>query len=181
MAKGEFDLDEASELLDALINSPPTWGPAVLMLGYIISSAFVAPLFFNGSWTDCWISALFGLAVGLLTYVSEKIPMFGNVFEMVVTIPIAVSAMALQPYVCFPAIVLSSVSYFHNLVVLLVFTNIYIDCHCVTRLFINLFCHGTSRKELNQWCRPFNLCHGIRSFLRFRYWLWLLYLALSPS
>jgi uncharacterized membrane protein YjjP (DUF1212 family) len=61
IAKGELDLDEATALLDGIIKEPPTWGPAMTILGYIASSAFVAPLFFNGSWTDCWVSAIFGL------------------------------------------------------------------------------------------------------------------------
>ncbi|KAG2231016.1 hypothetical protein INT48_006347 [Thamnidium elegans] len=109
IAKGELSLDEATELLDAIMDSPPTWSPLVLMLGYILSSACVAPLFFNGSWTDCWVSAIFGLVVGILTYISEKITMFGNVFEMVVTIPIAVIALALQPHVCFVAVSMAAI------------------------------------------------------------------------
>ncbi|OBZ90969.1 hypothetical protein A0J61_00983 [Choanephora cucurbitarum] len=109
LAKGELDLDEASKRLDDIIHSPPTWSPAWLMLGYIGSSAFVAPLFFNGSWTDCWVSAIFGLCVGILTYISEKMPMFGNVFEMAITIPIAIIALALHSYVCFAAIALSAI------------------------------------------------------------------------
>lgn len=61
IAKGELELEEASELLDKIVREPPTWSPAVVILGYIASAAFVAPLFFNGSWTDCWVSAIFGL------------------------------------------------------------------------------------------------------------------------
>jgi hypothetical protein len=48
--------------------------------------------------------------VGILTYISEKIPMFGNVFEMVVTIPIAVVTLALHPHVCFAAVAMAAVS-----------------------------------------------------------------------
>ncbi|KAI8378635.1 hypothetical protein BD560DRAFT_366671 [Blakeslea trispora] len=128
LAKGALDLEEASRMLDDIVNSPPTWSPAWLILGYVGSSAFVAPLFFNGSWTDCWVSAIFGfcgkcslqivfgfdnnsflLLVGVLTYISEKMPMFGNVFEMAITIPIAIIALALHSYVCFAAIALSAI------------------------------------------------------------------------
>ncbi|RCH79088.1 hypothetical protein CU098_000480, partial [Rhizopus stolonifer] len=109
LAKGQLDLNEASTLLDNIIHEPPTWSPLMLILGYIGSSAFVAPLFFNGSWTDCWVSAIFGLCVGVLTYISEKMPMFGNVFEMAITIPIAIITLALHPYVCFAAIALSAI------------------------------------------------------------------------
>lgn len=48
--------------------------------------------------------------VGALTYISEKIPMFSNVFEMAITIPIAVIALALHPYICFAAVAISAVS-----------------------------------------------------------------------
>ncbi|CEP16074.1 hypothetical protein [Parasitella parasitica] len=101
IAKGELGLEEATTLLDGIINEPPTWSPPVVILGYIVTSAFVAPLFYNGSWTDCWVSALFGLC--------ERLPMFGNVFEMVVTIPVAVVTLALHPHVCFAAVAMAAI------------------------------------------------------------------------
>lgn len=48
--------------------------------------------------------------VGIVTFIAEKIPMFNNIFEMLVTIPIAIIILAIQPYVCFAAIAMSSVS-----------------------------------------------------------------------
>lgn len=38
--------------------------------------------------------------------------MFGNVFEMVVTIPIAIITMAIHPSVCFAAVAMAAVSFF---------------------------------------------------------------------
>lgn len=61
IAKGEVTINEATELLDDIIKGPPTWSPFSIVMGYVVSSAFTAPLFFNGSWTDCWVSAIFGL------------------------------------------------------------------------------------------------------------------------
>lgn len=64
--------------------------------------------------TCCNIFAdLFDNQVGILTYISEKIPMFGNVFEMVVTIPVAVITLALHPHVCFAAVAMAAVSLDH--------------------------------------------------------------------
>lgn len=37
--------------------------------------------------------------------------MFGNVFEMAVTIPIAVITLALHPHVCFAAVAMAAVSF----------------------------------------------------------------------
>ncbi|KAI8391737.1 uncharacterized protein BYT42DRAFT_592090 [Radiomyces spectabilis] len=109
IGKGQIELSEASALLDDIKNEPPTWNFWWTLLGYIFSSAFVAPLFFNGSWTDMWVSAIFGLAVGLLTFLSEKVPMFGNVFEIVVSILVSVVTIALHPHVCFTAVSLSAI------------------------------------------------------------------------
>jgi hypothetical protein len=47
-----------------------------------------------------------------LTYISEKIPMLSNIFEMAVTIPIAVITLALHPHVCFAAVSMSAVSFY---------------------------------------------------------------------
>jgi hypothetical protein len=48
--------------------------------------------------------------VGALTYLSEQVPMLGSVFEMVITIPIAVIALALHPHICFAAVAMGAVS-----------------------------------------------------------------------
>ncbi|ORZ25617.1 hypothetical protein BCR42DRAFT_316231 [Absidia repens] len=109
VAKGQINITDASNRLDDIKNSPPTWNVWMTLLGYTTSSAFIAPLFFGGSWTDCWVSALFGLGVGIATFISERIPMFGNVFEMVVTIVVSVITLALNSYVCYSAVALSSV------------------------------------------------------------------------
>lgn len=72
IAKGELDIEEATTLLDSIINEPPTWGPFIVILGYIVTSACVAPLFYNGSWTDCWVSAIFGLCGKIATTTTTK-------------------------------------------------------------------------------------------------------------
>ncbi|KAG1401637.1 hypothetical protein G6F58_010706 [Rhizopus delemar] len=109
MAKGELDIHQATALLDDIIHGPPTWRPLSILLAYVLSSAFTAPLFFHGSWIDCGVSAIFGLCVGVLTLMSEKIPMFSNIFEMAITIPIAIIALALHPYICFAAVAMASI------------------------------------------------------------------------
>jgi hypothetical protein len=80
--------------------------------------------------------------VGALTYISEKIPMFSNVFEMAITIPIAVIALALHPYICFAAVAISAVS----VCVIYIYISFLIffskDCYCFTRLFAYMFRDG---------------------------------------
>ncbi|KAI8975410.1 hypothetical protein BDF20DRAFT_822456 [Mycotypha africana] len=108
-AKGQLGIEEANRQLDDIIEGPPTYGFWVTVLGYIMTSAFSACLFYNGSWTDCWISAIFGLVVGVLTFISEKMPMFANVFEMLVTIPIAIVCLAIQPHICFASVAMAAI------------------------------------------------------------------------
>ncbi|KAG0166887.1 hypothetical protein DFQ28_006818 [Apophysomyces sp. BC1034] len=110
VTRGKMTVKEATTLLDDIKNSPPTWNIWYVLLAYMGSSGFIAPLFFNGSWTDCWISACFGLLVGILTFVSEKIPMFGNVFEMVVSVIVSIMALALHRYICFSAVSLAAIA-----------------------------------------------------------------------
>jgi uncharacterized membrane protein YjjP (DUF1212 family) len=109
MVRDEMGLEEGNGLLEEVLKGPPTWSAPWILLAYVLSSAFTAPLFFNGSWTDCWVSALFGLVVGALTYLSEQVPMLGSVFEMVITIPIAVIALALHPHICFAAVAMGAI------------------------------------------------------------------------
>ncbi|KAG1217772.1 hypothetical protein G6F35_008868 [Rhizopus arrhizus] len=109
MVRDEMGLEEGNGLLEEVIKGPATWSAPWILLAYVLSSAFTAPLFFNGSWTDCWVSALFGLVVGALTYLSEQVPMLGSVFEMVITIPIAVIALALHPHICFAAVAMGAI------------------------------------------------------------------------
>lgn len=61
MVRDEMGLEEGNGLLEEVIKGPATWSAPWILLAYVLSSAFTAPLFFNGSWTDCWVSALFGL------------------------------------------------------------------------------------------------------------------------
>lgn len=69
LARGETDVPEAADLLDDILKGPPTWKPISIVLAYALSSACVAPLFFNGSWTDCWVSAIFGLAGRITNFI----------------------------------------------------------------------------------------------------------------
>lgn len=71
IARGKIEISEAANRLEEIKNSPPTWGIKMTLLGYVLSSAFVAPLFFNGSWTDCWVSGIFGLG-GKYIYIFKE-------------------------------------------------------------------------------------------------------------
>ncbi|KAF7731397.1 hypothetical protein EC973_000205 [Apophysomyces ossiformis] len=80
VTRGEMNIKEATTLLDNIKNSPPTWNLCVRKAN-----------------------------IGILTFISEKIPMFGNVFEMIVSVLVSIIALALHRYVCFSAVSLAAV------------------------------------------------------------------------
>jgi uncharacterized membrane protein YjjP (DUF1212 family) len=133
VACGKMGVPEALEMLEAVRSSPPTWSTYWVIGAYIVSAASVASLFFGGSWTDFWVSGIFGLCgkliyatlanqddfknvltryvvVGLFTLVAEQFPMLSNVFEIFTSICVAVIARALHQWICFSAVSLSAVS-----------------------------------------------------------------------
>ncbi|KAI8584273.1 hypothetical protein K450DRAFT_219021 [Umbelopsis ramanniana AG] len=109
VARGKMAVPEALDMLEEVRKSPPTWSTYWVLGAYVVSAATVASLFFGGSWTDFWVSGIFGLFVGLFTLVAERFPMIANVFEIFVSICVAVIARALHQWICFSAVSLSAV------------------------------------------------------------------------
>lgn len=61
VARGKMAVPEALEELEAVRTAPPTWSTLWVLGAYVVSAATVAALFFGGSWTDVWVSGIFGL------------------------------------------------------------------------------------------------------------------------
>lgn len=89
--------------------SPPTWGPWSLLLAYAISSLVAAPVMFHGSWTDTFVSGALGLLVGLVVTVADRYASFSNLMAVSVCTAIGFIVRALSSYICFTAVVLSSI------------------------------------------------------------------------
>ncbi|KAK3805569.1 MAG: hypothetical protein J3Q66DRAFT_360302 [Benniella sp.] len=87
---------EAIMKLDAISaekDANPRW---LIVLAYATASFCTAPMFFNGSWIDAGVSFLIGGAVGLLVWLSEKVPSYAHICEVTMSVVVAFVAEALR-------------------------------------------------------------------------------------
>ncbi|KAF9292360.1 hypothetical protein BGZ68_007375 [Mortierella alpina] len=106
--RGE-SIEKANRELEQVSLEPPCFPLWLTLLGWLGSSAFVAPLAFGGGWYDLALSGLCGLLVGLLGVVAGKFPVYGNVFEITASILVGFIAKAFGDRVCFSAVALAGV------------------------------------------------------------------------
>ncbi|KAF9438475.1 hypothetical protein BGZ76_007594 [Entomortierella beljakovae] len=102
-------VEVANQELESLSAQPGLYPLWLTLLGWAGSSAFVAPLAFNGGGSDMAVAGFCGLLVGTLGIVAGKFPIYGNVFEMTASILVGFIAKALNSHVCFSAVALASV------------------------------------------------------------------------
>ncbi|KAF8951114.1 hypothetical protein BGZ46_004162, partial [Entomortierella lignicola] len=103
------DIEQANRALEKVTAEPGYYPVWVTVIGWMLTSAFVAPLAFNGSWLDTALAGLCGLLVGLLGVVAAKFPVYGNVFEVTSSILVGFIAKAFGDRVCFSAVSLAGV------------------------------------------------------------------------
>ncbi|KAF9988852.1 hypothetical protein BGZ75_008368 [Mortierella antarctica] len=106
--RGE-SIEKANRELEQVSLEPPCFPLWLTLLGWLGSSAFVAPLAFGGGWFDMALAALCGLLVGMLGVVAGKFPVYGNVFEITASILVGFIAKAFGDRVCFSAVALAGV------------------------------------------------------------------------
>ncbi|CAO3573883.1 unnamed protein product [Mortierella alpina] len=106
--RGE-SIEKANRELEQVSLAPPCFPLWLTLLGWLGSSAFVAPLAFGGGWFDMALAGLCGLLVGMLGVVAGKFPVYGNVFEITASILVGFIAKAFGDRVCFSAVALAGV------------------------------------------------------------------------
>ncbi|KAG0199564.1 hypothetical protein BGX28_007217 [Mortierella sp. GBA30] len=106
--KGE-SIERANRELEQVTLEPPYFPLWLTLLGWLGSSAFVAPLAFGGGWFDMALAGFCGLLVGILGIVAGKFPVYGNVFEITASILVGFIAKAFGDRVCFSAVALAGV------------------------------------------------------------------------
>ncbi|KAG0076912.1 hypothetical protein BGZ92_002184 [Podila epicladia] len=91
---------EAIMKLDAINTEKdviPRWAN---LLSYAVASFCTAPMFFKGGWVDAGVAFLLGGAVGLMTWLSEKVPSYAHICEITMSVVVAFISEALHNYVC---------------------------------------------------------------------------------
>ncbi|KAH6658287.1 hypothetical protein BKA67DRAFT_210341 [Truncatella angustata] len=115
---GEVTIEEATQSLIQLIESPPFYRPWFIVPFYGLASALAALWAYGGWWSDMAISFLLGCIVGTLQIiVSARNPLYSNVLEVTAALVTAFGARAFssiggssQKYFCFGAIAQSSIT-----------------------------------------------------------------------
>ncbi|KAF9910357.1 hypothetical protein EC991_006856 [Linnemannia zychae] len=106
--RGE-SVEEANKELERVTLEPAIFPLWLTLLGWLGSSAFVAPLAFGGGWYDMALAGFCGLMVGVLGVIASRFPVYGNVFEITASILVGFLAKSFGDRVCFEAVALAGV------------------------------------------------------------------------
>ncbi|KAF8941575.1 hypothetical protein EDD21DRAFT_363453 [Dissophora ornata] len=93
-------VEEAIMKLDAINAEKDLWPRWANILGYAVASSCTAPMFFKGNWVDAGFSFLIGGTVGLMSWLSEKVPSYAHICEVTMSVVVAFVAEALHNQVC---------------------------------------------------------------------------------
>jgi uncharacterized membrane protein YjjP (DUF1212 family) len=98
-------VEEAIMKLDIINTEKDVNGRWATILAYALAGFCTAPMFFKGNWIDAVISFFMGAAVGLLAWLSEKVPSYAHICDITMSVVVAFVAEALHRYnVCTTAI-----------------------------------------------------------------------------
>ncbi|KAG0240777.1 hypothetical protein BGX31_001665 [Mortierella sp. GBA43] len=89
-------VEEAIMKLDAINAEKDANSRWMTVLAYAVASFCTASMFFKGSWIDAGVSFLMGGAVGLLVWLSEKVPSYAHICEITMSVVVAFVAEALS-------------------------------------------------------------------------------------
>ncbi|KAF9955019.1 hypothetical protein BGZ72_004105 [Mortierella alpina] len=102
-------VEEAIMKLDAINTEKDLWPRWANILSYAVASFCTAPMFFGGNWTDAGVSFLLGLLVGLMNWLSEKVPSYAHICEITMSVVVAFIAEALHDHVCRSAVKMAGI------------------------------------------------------------------------
>ncbi|KAI1317284.1 hypothetical protein EDD11_008772 [Mortierella claussenii] len=102
-------VEEAIMKLDAINTEKDLWPRWVNILSYALASFCTAPMFFKGNWVDAGVSFLIGGLVGLMNWLSEKVPSYSHICEITMSVLVAFVAEALHNQVCRSAVKMAGI------------------------------------------------------------------------
>lgn len=93
-------VEEAIMKLDAINMEKDLYPRWAKLLTYSLASFCTAPMFYKGNWVDAGVSLLIGTLVGLMGWLSEKVPSYAHICEITMSVVVAFVAEALHNHVC---------------------------------------------------------------------------------
>ncbi|KAJ2236412.1 pheromone-regulated protein prm10 [Coemansia sp. RSA 1722] len=108
--KGRTQVGLGVKKLEKILATPPIYPWWVMLLDYAISSFFICPLFWNGSWRDAGVSAMLGLIVGFLQLLAGRFANYANLFEVSSAFIVSFIAALLQDHICFATVSFAGVA-----------------------------------------------------------------------
>ena len=81
LIRGTVSPGEVKSRLDSIMNAPPRWGPAAVVVAYILSAAAFA-VFFGGGNTELLVASAVGLVVGLTAVAMRRVRVSTRLFEL---------------------------------------------------------------------------------------------------
>ncbi|KAF9084924.1 hypothetical protein BGX29_002262 [Mortierella sp. GBA35] len=98
-------VEEAIMKLDTINTEKDANGRWITVLAYAVAGFCTAPMFFKANWIDAIVSFFMGAAVGLLVWLSEKIPSYAHICDISMSVLVAFVAEALRQHnVCTSAV-----------------------------------------------------------------------------
>jgi uncharacterized membrane protein YjjP (DUF1212 family) len=85
VAREALSVAEGAQQVDAVVEAAPRYGALLRTLCFSFASGTAARIF-GGGWGEVALSAVVGLATGLLALVAQRLPALGRVFEPVAAI-----------------------------------------------------------------------------------------------
>ena len=100
----KIPLEQASQQLDRILNKPPRFKPAIVLLGYFISCIGLTMLF-RPDPRSLLIAGAMGILVGLMLYGFEKQPRFNILLPVIISVVVSASIfyLTLWGYIYGPA------------------------------------------------------------------------------
>ncbi|KAG0044977.1 hypothetical protein BGZ83_009753 [Gryganskiella cystojenkinii] len=102
-------VEEAIMKLDAINAEKDLWPRWANILCYALASFCTAPMFFKGNWTDAGVAFAIGATVGLMNWLSEKVPSYSHICEVTMSVLVAFVAEALHGQVCRSAVKMAGI------------------------------------------------------------------------
>ncbi|KAG0048883.1 hypothetical protein BGZ83_006214 [Gryganskiella cystojenkinii] len=103
-------VEEAIMKLEAIHTEKDANSRWLTVLAYAVASFCTAPMFFKGSWIDAGVSFVIGAAVGLLVWLSEKVPSYAHICEITMSVVVAFVAEALRHHnICQSAVKMAGI------------------------------------------------------------------------